>query len=357
MSCEPKVSVVIPIYNVESYLNECLDSLINQKLRDIEIICVNDGSTDHSLDIINSYAKCDCRVVVIDKPNSGYGDSVNKGFVVAKGKYVGIVESDDYIDADMFWTLFNVAEEYDLDFVKSAYYLTYGSKKRTDVETQLLSGEKCNTVINAKKCPEIFRLKTTNWSGIYLNSFIRENGIEHNITPGASYQDTGFYFQVCTKAKRCMFLDRCFYHYRQDNPNSSVNNRGKVYVITEEYDFIKTRLIEGGLFDTYRFDFFYNKFDAYFNFNYNRISFKFKQEFLEYMSNELKKDIVEGLYNKIKFNEDEQRVIHDIISDPIQFYIDNLIWRHTNHKHLLKSTRTVKSSLLNRFYKKLRAII
>lgn len=98
----PKVSIVIPIYNVERYLRQCLDSVVNQTLKDIEIICVDDGSTDSSPDIIKEYVDKDPRVKVITKPNSGYGNSMNRGFDMAEGEYIGIVESDDYADPDMF---------------------------------------------------------------------------------------------------------------------------------------------------------------------------------------------------------------------------------------------------------------
>ena len=117
-----KVSIVIPIYNVEKYLRECLDSVIGQTLQDIEIICVNDGSKDSSLAIMQEYAERDERVKIIDKPNSGYGNSMNRGFDMATGEYIGIVESDDYADANMFETLYRVAKEENADVVKGGFY-------------------------------------------------------------------------------------------------------------------------------------------------------------------------------------------------------------------------------------------
>ena len=91
----PKVSIVVPIYNVEKYLRQCLDSVVNQTLKEIEIICVDDGSTDSSPEIIQEYVEKDNRVKVISKPNSGYGNSMNRGFDMAEGEYIGIVESDE----------------------------------------------------------------------------------------------------------------------------------------------------------------------------------------------------------------------------------------------------------------------
>ena len=97
-----KVSIVIPICNVERYLKECLDSVINQTLKDIEIICVDDGSTDASLSILRTYEKMDTRIKVITKQNSGYGNTMNVGMDIAIGEYIGIVDADYYIEKNMF---------------------------------------------------------------------------------------------------------------------------------------------------------------------------------------------------------------------------------------------------------------
>ena len=102
----PKVSIVIPTYNVEQYLKECLDSVINQTLKDIEIICVDDGSTDNSGKILDEYAAKDSRIKVIHKENGGYGKAMNVGIDNATGEYIGIVEPDDYIEFDMYETLY-----------------------------------------------------------------------------------------------------------------------------------------------------------------------------------------------------------------------------------------------------------
>ena len=121
----PAVSILVPICNVEKYLDQCLDSLINQSLKDIEIICLNDGSTDSSPKIIQKYASLDDRIVVVDKQNTGYGDTMNLGIKKARGKYIGIVESDDYVDSEMFRSLYELAEDNDSDMVKGNFYYYY----------------------------------------------------------------------------------------------------------------------------------------------------------------------------------------------------------------------------------------
>lgn len=116
------VSILVPIYNVEKYLEKCLDSLISQTLRNIEIICINDGSTDNSFSIIKNYAARDNRIIIINKKNTGYGDSMNQGLSKAKGEYIGIVESDDFVDKKMYEDLYNIALKYCADIVKSSFY-------------------------------------------------------------------------------------------------------------------------------------------------------------------------------------------------------------------------------------------
>ena len=117
-----KVSVIMPMYNQEKYIVECLSSVVRQTLKEIEIIVVNDGSTDGSMALVRGFAEKDPRIVVIDKPNSGYGHSMNVGIRRATGEYIGIVETDDYVEEDMFKDLYEAAKSYgDADIVKSDF--------------------------------------------------------------------------------------------------------------------------------------------------------------------------------------------------------------------------------------------
>ena len=117
----PLVSVLVPICNVERYLRKCLKFLVRQTLEDIEIICIDDGSTDASPQILAEYAKNDARIKVITKPNSGYGDSMNKGLELAQGEYIAIVESDDFIDEDGLERMVTLAQDNDVEVVKTNF--------------------------------------------------------------------------------------------------------------------------------------------------------------------------------------------------------------------------------------------
>ena len=115
------VSVLIPVYNTEKYVEECVNSICNQTLQEIEILCLDDGSVDESAQILDRLASHDTRIKVVHKKNSGYGSTMNLGIRMAKGKYIAIVESDDYIESEMLNTLYRIADSNGYDFVKSDY--------------------------------------------------------------------------------------------------------------------------------------------------------------------------------------------------------------------------------------------
>lgn len=342
MENKTKISIVIPIYNVAKYLEECVRSAMNQTLKEIEIICVNDGSTDNSLDICKKLSQEDPRVKIVDKPNAGYGNSINVGMANSTGKYFAILESDDYIAPNMFEDLYNCIEKYNVDFVKSNFYYLYNSESpnRLIIKNRVQEDSSFyNKVIDPQKSKYIYNFKTTNWTGIYNLEFLRKNNICHNETPGASYQDTGFCFGVYSKAKSCVFVDEAYYYYRQDNPNASMKSKAKVYAITSEYEFIKKNLEKYNLFEENKGIYTYKKFDAYFYFNYNRIAAEFKKEFLEYMSQDFKKSIDNNEFEEKYFNEDEKLIFLQIANNPTRFYYDNLSWRLYAHQKSLNETK------------------
>lgn len=233
----PKVSILVPICNVERYLRECLNSLVNQTLREIEIICINDGSTDSSLTIIREYERRDERIVVIDKPNSGYGDSMNKGLELAHGEYIGIVESDDFASLNMFETLYKEAVENDLDVVRSNYYAhRTGEDASCDylVENLAVCGS-YDKVFYPIDNPRVFMCQPAIWTSIYKKSMLDKEEVRFLPTPGASFQDTAFYFKAFYAAGRVKLLKDGYLHYRVDNANSSVKNQNKLFCVCDEY--------------------------------------------------------------------------------------------------------------------------
>ncbi len=232
----PKVSVLVPCYNVEKYLPECLGSIVNQTLRDIEIICINDGSTDSTLDIIKSYAEQDKRIVIIDKPNEGYGKSMNRGLDAATGEYIAIVESDDWVDTNMFETLVKLADTNKVDVVKSNFYEYTTENGKKNLKVNIVPAWDCGRVINPRRETGVFWMPPSIWAAIYRRNFLKKYDIRFLETPGASYQDTGFNFKVWAMAERAFLTSDAFLHYRCDNANSSVKSSGKVFCVCDEWD-------------------------------------------------------------------------------------------------------------------------
>lgn len=316
-----QVSIIIPVCNVERYLRECLDSAINQTLKEIEIICVNDGSTDGSLEILEEYAHKDSRVKVIDKENSGYGHVMNLGMDMASGEFIGIIESDDYVEPNMFERLLEVAVENNLDFVKSDFYRFYGDGDNRIKEYNKVAriDENYNVIFNPSSDHKVFQFLMNTWSGLYRTSFLRDNNIRHNETPGASFQDNGFWFKCNVCGKRMEVINEAFYMNRRDNPDSSVYNPQKVYCGNIEYDYIYEYLQKNGILKDFIEVFVFKKFHTY-KFTIDRIADEFKKEYIRNISiefNEMKKK--GELVSRFLSNKDWD-MIRWIMRDPDEYY-------------------------------------
>ena len=344
----PKVSIVIPTYNVENYLRECMESVINQTLSDIEIICINDGSTDGSLKILREYADRDERVILIDKKNEGYGVGMNTGMDIASGEYIGIVEPDDFVPLTMYEDLYNIAKDNELDFVKADFY-RFTRDSRTG-ELNLVynrldpSGENYNQVISPFEKPYVTKFIMNTWSGIYRRQFIEEHHIRHNTTPGAAFQDNGFFWQTFMYAKRCMFLDRPYYMNRRDNPNSSVKNKEKVYCMNIEYDFIRDIFMQKEnekLWDRFKYYFNYKRYFSYL-FTLGRISKEFKRGYVERISREFKRARSQDELDFKVFTPNTRKKISLLIQKPIAYYWKYVVFAESPAG---KMFRKIKNSL------------
>ena len=182
-----KISVVMPIYNAGKYLSEALESVINQTLKDIEIICVNDGSKDNSLEILKMYAEKDSRIKIIDKENQGYGTSVNRGFMEASGEFVAIFEPDDILDKTIYEKLYVNARENNVDVVKCNFY-NYWTKNGKSKRSWLITRCAKTQPFEPKDNLKIFTCHSSVWAAIYRKAFLEQNNIKFLDTPGASYQ-------------------------------------------------------------------------------------------------------------------------------------------------------------------------
>ncbi|RAP52088.1 MAG: hypothetical protein BZ137_09215 [Methanosphaera sp. rholeuAM130] len=325
-----KVSVIIPVYNVEEYLDECISSVLNQSLQDIEIICVNDGSTDNSLNILKSYADKDKRIRIVDKDNAGYGHSMNIGMDLASGEYIGIVESDDYVLPEMFEYLYSYAKEYDLDFVKSNFNRFYGENEDITKQFNKIAFEdnNYNIILKPSENKECFRFIMNTWSGIYKTNFLRKYNIRHHETSGASFQDNGFWFKANIYAEKTMYLPEAYYMNRRDNPNSSVNDEKKVYCANKEFKLIYDYLDENNLKDEFLDVYNLKRFHNYM-FTLERIHPKYRKEYIKAISDEFKQskeknEIKSDFYSVLNCNE-----IRWILENPEDYYYQ--VW-HNRYK-------------------------
>lgn len=227
-----KVSIVVPIYKVEKYLRECVDSILRQTLRDIEIILVDDGSPDACPQIIDEYAKLDKRVITIHQPNSGYSTAVNKGIDLAHGEYIGIIESDDWIEPDMYEKLYKSAKKYDTDVTKgmfTKYNSTLPAGARDEVFRNPSGVDLSLAPDGAFKItdwPPLLAFHASIWSSIYRADFVKKIKIPE--TAGASYQDFPFMIDVMTRAKSISVVRKPFVHWRNDpDQGNSTSARGE----------------------------------------------------------------------------------------------------------------------------------
>ncbi len=234
----PKVSVLVPCYNVEKYLPECLGSIVNQTLRDIEIICINDGSTDSTLDIIKSYAEQDKRIVIIDKPNEGYGKSMNRGLDAATGEYIAIVESDDWASPDMLEKLYNTACAHQADMVKAEFVFFDNDTGTESASWGIGLNENLhNSVLTPRDdAPHIiWSGHPSIWTCLYSHKMLNDKNIRFAETPGASFQDMGFKPKSLISSERFVYIPDVVLHYRKHANNSDKNN-SKIFAVCDVHD-------------------------------------------------------------------------------------------------------------------------
>ncbi len=230
---KPKVSIIVPVYNVESYLNRCLDSLINQSFDDIEIICINDGSTDSSLEILKEYEKKDSRVKIINQENQGLSGARNSGIEIAIGDYISFVDSDDWINLDMIKEMYQQANIENADVVICSYTREYSDKSRDkkfnmpeitiynerDVSLKLhrkIVGPIREELAN----PDHTDSLVTAWGKLYKSSIIKENYIKFIDTKEIGTEDCLFNVYLFKHIKKAVFINKSYYHYWKENSNS-----------------------------------------------------------------------------------------------------------------------------------------
>lgn len=216
---EPRLSIIVPVYNSGELLHACVASLSAQTGDvAVEFICVDDGSTDGSAAVLDAWAAEDARVRVLHQPNGGYGCAMNAGLDVARSEYIGIVEPDDWVEPHFCTSLLKLAGRTGADIAKAAYVGECSGCSRVDERFRAMQDA---AVFTPCDFPGFLLGAPSIWSAIYRRSMLVEKGIRFNETPGASFQDLGFFMRTWAAAGCIATTHMALYHYREDNPASS----------------------------------------------------------------------------------------------------------------------------------------
>ncbi|MDR2169543.1 MAG: glycosyltransferase [Planctomycetaceae bacterium] len=277
----PKISIIIPVYNVELYLRDCLDSVVNQTMQEIQIICINDGSTDDSLKILNDYASRDCRILIIDKPNAGVSSARNVGLKHTKGKYILFVDSDDTVDIKLCEKVYAKAEQSNADFVLFFYDTPNGHHNICDniisLDDKITLEEKKTLLSFGTVCGKLWRM-----------DFMRKNDLKFH-EQVHNREDTLFYWEGLLLATKISILPEVLYHYYvRENSLSSFQEKQFQKILD---DLTKYRLLlkKKNLYQLCKTRFLRFEIDLLFNF-YPKIENELKLEFREKLKKFLDED-------------------------------------------------------------------
>ena len=242
----PKLSIIVPIYNVEKYLSRCIESILNQTFREFELILINDGSTDNFKEICEKYKKIDSRIIVVNKKNGGVSSARNFGIDISRGEYIGFVDPDDFIDSNMYEILFNIINLYQSDIVICDYYKVseYNIKKYEEIQLN----NKGIIVENINNIDAIERILTVGEKFIFAWNKIYKRRLFENLryNEGMIYEDEFLAHRILYRCNKVSIINSSLYYYVQ-RKGSIVNSRfsskkfDKVYAIKDRVDFLKDK--------------------------------------------------------------------------------------------------------------------
>lgn len=243
----PKISVIMPSLNVQKYIRECMESVMAQTLQDIEIVCVDAGSTDGTLEILRDYASKDSRIKIFCSEKQSYGYQVNMGIFAACGEYLAIVDTDDYIVSDMYEKLYLAAIETGADYVKGTAELFYTITENEKYWVSVLPfsenayGNDGRVEVCPNKTPLLLTSDNYLWYGIYQREFFKS--IRLHESPGAAFQDLGGLLQTQIHAEKAIYIPDSVYRYRQDNTEASIYNKKCFHFVEDEYAWAESFII------------------------------------------------------------------------------------------------------------------
>jgi len=285
----PMVSVLIPVFNTKKYLNECIKSMLNQSYTNFEIIALDDGSTDGSSEVLNQLASDDNRIRVVHKNNSGYGDTMNVGISMARGRYIAILESDDYAEADMIKVLYNKAEQMDADLVLANYFMDHvdedGLSLVETVSIDNLAGVNYEVYLTEEERKRLAYTTPALWRCLYKKDYLLRENICFLPTPGAAFQDTSFFIKAVMMTEKAVYISDKVLHYRRGQIGASVKDVNKIYCICDELGEVERYIVDKNQYSwqTQYPLILYIKY----SWNYKRLSEPARSEFMQRFKTEM----------------------------------------------------------------------
>lgn len=276
-----KVSVIIPVYNVEEYLEECLDSIVNQTLNNIEIICINDGSTDNSLKILEKYESTDDRIKVYNQENRGQGATRNNGLKYSSGEYIYFMDSDDILEPTALEELFTISNEKDLDLVifKLINFDDGTNNKYTSKYYEMEHIEKIvgDDVFNYEVLgDEVFTVAVSSPGKLFKKSLIQDL----RFPEGYIFEDNVFFTEAIFKAKRVYFYKKHLY-YRRIRENSTTTSHNESFMdCIPMFNMINDFMRDNGIFDDFKTPLYNRKINNTYH-RFTLVDDKFKEEFFK----------------------------------------------------------------------------
>ena len=315
-----KVSVVIPVYNVEKYLEDCLNSIVNQTLKDIEIICINDGSTDNSLEILNRYAQKDKRITVISQKNQGHAVATNKGISMAKGEYLYLMDSDDIVKLNALEDTYFLSKSKDLDL------LIFKAIKYSESENKVYENDVYNmdglfnavgnNVFSYKDIPSelLFDLSVTPWSKLYNRRFINEIGAK--FPEGLVFDDNVFFWQVLFNCKRIYFHNEFLFTRRVYSSSSTASGDERYLDSIAIINLIGNEFRKYGEFEHHKVT-LYNKKVVLGHFRFKHIRDEFKNLYFDAWKKDLldvskDKELFSDFFNNL--SSDNKKIVEMVLA-------------------------------------------
>lgn len=304
----PKISIIIPVYNSEEYIPQCLDSLLSQTYENLEIICINDGSKDNSLKVLEHYKTVDDRITVLTQENKGQSVARNRGVEISTGDWITFVDSDDWVGVDCYNTFFNVlcnpsTPSFEI-FMFNGTSFTKNESKQDDLNLKNFFyiedwSKKSGEICTFKDCKNPFEGNLSVYNKIYRRNFIEKHNLKY--VENFIFEDELYWIEAFCAAKSIYLCDEIFYFYRQQ-PKSTMHTLGKnIFNIFPMFNKIKHKLIEFNYYDMAKYAFLQHKFRQ-FAFFFFTIPEELREEFFNRAKDDLlqEKDFDINIIKKLK---------------------------------------------------------